>query len=380
MNPKLDFNEFKPSSLDEWKKRVQKELGDKPYEAIVWKDKNGLVLEPYLVGREHGSMDSEKNILSRSSQLAAQSWFVHQTISGTDLKEVNRLILQSLNGGVNSIGIDADILSSSDLDVVLNNVLFEFVAIHFRSENPLQLAKWFAEKAKAKNLDTKTLRGSVCATKNLNDNEQLALAKYAAQHFSLFKTCVFESISIHNAGGNVVDELRSALEKGKSLLQNLTASTVSIDDASAMIQFALSIGSSYFVEIAKLRAFRTLWADVVKSFRPQHDCSTNTFIYAETSSRTQDKEDANSNLLRATTQAMSAILGGANAVCVTPHDGDWNNENSLRLARNVQHLLIEESYLNEALNAAEGSYYIEEIERQLKERVWSVFGNTDGTD
>ncbi|MFN0033155.1 MAG: methylmalonyl-CoA mutase family protein [Flavobacteriales bacterium] len=368
----LDFDEFKPSSLDEWKKLVQKELGEKSYESIVWKDKNGLVLEPYLVASSQLPVTGEQ-ALAISHQPTAKSWLIHEIATGTDVKEVNRMVLQSLNGGVNSIGINIAISSREDLDVVMKDVLFEYIAVHLRGDkNPLALAQWLVERANEKGISTKTLQGSLffnAFDNSISDDEFLKLAHFSKEHFSLFKTLVVEVISLHQTGANAVEELSTALARGNDLLQRLTSSGISIDDASAMIQFSFSVGSSYFVEMAKLWAFRKLWAQVVEKYQPAHECSKQCFIYAGTSMLAQDKEDANSNLLRATTQAMSAILGGANAVCVTPHDGDLNNENSLRLARNVQHLLIEESYLNEALNAAEGSYYIEEIERQLTMRV-----------
>lgn len=376
MNPKLNFSEFPPSSMEEWKKLVQKELGEKPYDTLVWTDTNGLTIEPYLVASDNSNAPTAAADIKKNT---TGSWLINQAIRCNDLKEANRLILEALQGGANSIAIDADIDSKEDLQLVLKDVLIEYIAVHFRSDKPLQLITWYVELAQQKNLDTRTLRGSVIyqANQGIPENDELvALAKFSSVHFSLFKTVVVEAISLDMQGHNAVQQLTHALNKGNKVLEHLTEHGISIDDASAMLQFAFSIGSSYFVEIAKLKAFRIMWAAVVEQYKPAHACSTNTVVYAETSMSTQTKEDAHTNLLRGTTQAMSAILGGADAVGVTPYDASFaaQNENSLRLARNIQHLLMEESYLSAATHAAEGSYYIEEITKQLIEKNWKTLG------
>jgi methylmalonyl-CoA mutase len=140
-----------------------------------------------------------------------------------------------------------------------------------------------------------------------------------------------------------------------------------------MIQFNLAVGGSYFVEIAKFKAFRVLWKTIVEQYHPVHNCSTRCFIHASTSQYLRARVETNNNLLRGTTQAMSAIIGRVNSLEVMPHDENQHSEFSLRIARNIQHLLIGESYFSESINAAEGSYYITDVTNQLIEKAWELF-------
>jgi methylmalonyl-CoA mutase len=152
-------------------------------------------------------------------------------------------------------------------------------------------------------------------------------------------------------------------------------SGVAIDEASACMQFNFATGGSYFPQIAKLRAFRWMWKRVIEAYNPVHACSVNTFVHASTSRYLQTAKDKHNNLLRATTQTMSAYVGGANSVSVLPYNvgAEGVDESALRWARNIQQLLLEESYFGQFKSAADGSYNIEEHTGQLVHAAWKQF-------
>jgi methylmalonyl-CoA mutase len=197
--------------------------------------------------------------------------------------------------------------------------------------------------------------------------------------FPRYRVVVIDAVEVHELGGSVLQELSWALVAGHHTLARCIEAGIPIDEASALVQFNFAVSSSYFAEIAKLRAFRWCWKHIVQSYAPIHACSVGTHVHASTSRYLQTAKDFNNNLLRATTQAMSAMIGGADSIDVVPHTS-WqstHDENALRLARNIHQLLLEESYFSTFRNAADGAFYIEQLTDQLVKEGWKRFQNLD---
>lgn len=360
----LTFTEFPPTGYNDWKKMVQKELGEKPFTSISWENENGFDLEPLPEGN---------NKIVQVKIPAA--WEICQEISGSNANEVNRILLSCLSGGADSLGINFRIDSEATLEKVLKDIQVEIIATHFiHPDNPVELINWIINYCNGKNINTKSFRGSIHFSSIQPGKLSFEIFRQAATRFSLFKILNIDATYVHNAGGLPVHELAYALARGNEFLYELTNAGIPIDDASALIQFNFETGSSYFVEMTKYRAMRAMWATIIRQYKPSNECSETCFIYSSTSSFLQTAKDHYNNLLRATTQAMSAIAGGADSVVVVPvHGNDGSLEQSLRLARNIQHLLIEESYLREVRNVCEGSVYIEELTVKLVEQSWKLF-------
>jgi methylmalonyl-CoA mutase len=167
------------------------------------------------------------------------------------------------------------------------------------------------------------------------------------------------------------------LTHGNLYLQKLTERGLSAEQAAGILQFSIPVGKSYFLEIAKIRAFRLLWLNILKAWDVPLD-------YPVTEARFQAEsytDELYSNMIRATTMAMSAVLGGADRLTVVPYDAGREEQAAYpqafgrRIARNVQHLLKMESSFSEIPDPAAGSYYIEKLTQQLAERAWSAFQN-----
>jgi len=231
---------------------------------------------------------------------------------------------------------------------------------------------------KANGHDTKQINGSI-AFDAFSEKADLAsilsLATSAKSHYALFRVFAANADAWHNKGASPVVELAYAIAAGNEYLHLLTSNGFTVDEASAMIQFNFATGSSYFLEIAKYRAFRQLWALVVEQYQPAHECTKNAYVHASTSLYLQSAYDGYNNLLRATTQAASAIIGGADSVCVMPFDAAFAEagNSSNRWARNIQHLLREESYFDQLKDAGSGSYYIESLTAELGNQAWLLF-------
>lgn len=171
----------------------------------------------------------------------------------------------------------------------------------------------------------------------------------------------------HEAGGHAVQELGYAIAEGVERLAKLVEEGESVDDAARSLEFVFSIGSNYFFEIAKLRAARLLWAQAVSAFGPSDESSCFMRIHARTARANKSIYDPCTNLLRATTEALSAVIGGCQTLSVEPFGFDPE------VALNVQRILAEEVHLDCVADPAGGSYYIEALTDALAREAWKLF-------
>jgi methylmalonyl-CoA mutase len=190
----------------------------------------------------------------------------------------------------------------------------------------------------------------------------------------------FRVIGVHgkifaNSGSSIVQELAFSLAQGAEYLTQFTELGVNIDDVAKTIKFNFGIGNNYFMEIAKLRAARLLWAQIVKAYNPASDCAAKLIAHCETSRYNKTIYDPHVNMLRTQTEAMSAALGGAHSITVLPFNAIYEEPSNLseRVARNQQILLKEESYLDKVSDPAAGSYYIENLTASIVEQAWKLF-------
>lgn len=173
-----------------------------------------------------------------------------------------------------------------------------------------------------------------------------------------------------------MQELGFSLAAGVEYLDKLTDAGMSVDEVAPRIRFHFATGSKYFMEIAKLRAARYLWAHIVKAYKPACDCKCKMNIHAETSEWNKTIYDPNVNMLRTQTETMSAVLGGVDSFTVHPFDYVYEchpSELGERVARNQQLLLKEESHFGKIVDVAGGSYYIEELTQNIAEAAWKLF-------
>lgn len=172
---------------------------------------------------------------------------------------------------------------------------------------------------------------------------------------------------LHDAGATAVQELAWAIAEGVDRLASATAAGTDVDTAARDLAFVFAVGSTYFVEIAKLRAARMLWGTAVGAFAPTGPGSGAMRLHVRTARANKSVYDPYTNLLRVTTEAMSAAIGGADTLLVEPHGFDPH------LAINVQRILAEESHLDAVADPAAGSYYIESLTDALAREAWTVF-------
>jgi methylmalonyl-CoA mutase len=195
-----------------------------------------------------------------------------------------------------------------------------------------------------------------------------------------FSVIQIDGFSINQCGASAVQELGFVISKAKSALMKLMSNGLTIDEASACIHFKMGIGANYLVEISKFRSLKVLWANLIKAYEPMHNCSLNCQITAEVGWVNKSLKDPHTNLLRQTTEAMSAILGGIDRLIIHPYDVCSVNgcsELAQRMALNISNLLQNESYFASVFDALGGSYAIETITNELAIKSWDLFKKMD---
>ncbi|WP_179319534.1 methylmalonyl-CoA mutase subunit beta [Winogradskyella helgolandensis] len=363
------FNDFQPMSSKAWKQKIQVDLKGADYnDVLIWKTNEGINVKPFY------HADDFKT-LPEISKSKATDWKICQAITVTDAKTANSKALDAINRGAESLifNIESEIISIKDLfqDIDLTKTNVD-IKCNFLSkdyvENILDVTLSAVEESRV-NIHTDII-GHLVKTgnwhKNLNDDH------------SKFKTIVTSTnqISINlglyqNAGSTIVQQLAYGLAHANEYLNHLDKAIPSEAKQSLQVTFNLSVGSNYFFEIAKIRALRQLWTTLASEYDVNTDCR----IIATPSKRNTTIYDYNINMLRTTTECMSAILGGANVICNIPYDALFHKSNEFgeRISRNQLLVLKNESYFDKVNNPTDGSYYIESLTEQLAEKALILF-------
>jgi methylmalonyl-CoA mutase len=291
-------------------------------------------------------------------------WQIRQNFVAEDYKNTNLKIVKALENGMSALGIIIKHhISKEDFEVLLNNVYLNMISIHLVAENNLTAAiAAFKSFCEARNEATENLSGSFSVG---HIGDIATTIQLIAQYQKAFPAFKFITITSENTG--IVDELTHAF---KTAHQYFSESEIEKPLLATTIQFKVFVGTEYFFEIAKLRAYRVLWQKLLSLHQV---AQTPAFIQAEKSWLHNDDADAHKNILRHTTEAMSAAVGGCDVLCLQSIDTtqQLNNDFFNRIAVNIQHLLKEESHFDKVTDIAAGSYYIETITQQIVEKVWA---------
>ncbi len=391
------FAEFPAVPTAQWEEAITADLKGADYERkLVWRTGEGFNVRPYyraenLEGlRFLGSQAGEFPYVRGTH--AHNRWRVHQTVTVADASTANAEALQLLGSGVDSLGFHiakAD-FSAAELDTLLRDIHLPAVDLVFCGEKmgrfaDLVLAKlekegiakedariMFVIDPLVKNLSSK---GDFCSPDGKECFDRIAELLRKTKDYKHIRVINVSAQIFGNSGSTIVEELAFALSAGHDYLVRLTEAGLTVDEVARKMRFSFSVSSNYFLEIAKLRAARMLWANIVKGYNPEKNCAGKMLIHAETSRWNQTVYDPYVNMLRGTTEAMSAAIGGVYSLEVTPFDASFEapTEFSKRIARNVELLLKHESHFDQVVDPAGGSYYIENLTESIAAEAWKLF-------
>ena len=391
------FSEFPPVPTEKWEEAIIKDLKGADYDKkLVWHTIEGFNVKPYyraedLEGLEYLDSNPGQIPFTRGKHTADNVWDVRQDIHVQDPKEANRIALDAVERGATSLGLcTKQIASVDDMAVLLKGIYINAVKVNFMcSKDYLGLLKIYVEYAKKNGYDPKELEGSCdfdmfrYALKHgkfhRGEEGDIAAAKelveYAHEALPKFRVLGVSGNLLHNAGANIVQELGFSMAAANELVARLTDAGCKAHRVASRIQLNVGVGSTYFMEIAKIRAARLLWSKIVEQYKPECDCAYKLYINATTSSWNQSVYDPYVNMLRSTTEAMSSAVAGADSISVLPFDNAFKDADDFgyRIARNQQLLLKEESYLDKIVDPAAGSYYIENLTNKIAQGAWQHF-------
>ena len=355
------FEEFNPVSSKQWKQLIQYELKGADYnDTLVWESPEGIKVKPFY--------HYDEDIVKFDINTTKNAFTILQNIFVQDVKKSNERAFDTLNRGADSIRftIENDTVSVYDLmdKLPLKNTQY-FFYLPFLSIDFVNKINAFVTKNQAKCHIQIDPIGQLAKDGNWFDNldkdfEKLnTISNKISIPFLTINSGIYQ-----NAGANMVQQLAYNLAHVNEYFNR-------IQNINQAITIEVSVGTNYFFEIAKIRALRLLFKTLAKEYNHNLDCH----IIVTPTKRNKTLYDYNVNMLRTTTECMSAILGGANSIANLPYDSLYHKDNEFgdRIARNQLLILKHESYFDKVNNPADGAYYIENLTEQLAEKALLLF-------
>jgi len=390
------FTEFPPISTEEWEATINKDLKGADYEKkLVWRTDEGFNVRPYYRAENLNDIKYLDTLpgefpYTRGTKADNNHWEIVQEVEEADLAEANAIAVDALERGATTIAFNAaNIADAAGLETLLKGLDLAKTGVQFNHvKNFIELAKLFSEYLDKNNIDRAKVSGSINfdpLTYRLKHNKFYHSEKedmmQAVELLQLldgmreFKLINVNGIVLHNAGATIVQELGYTLALANEYIAFCTEQGIKPAKVASRIQLTLSVGSNYFMEIAKLRAARLLWSTMVEQYKPDCECGYKVRINTVASTWNKTTFDPYVNMLRSTTEGMSAVIGGTDALSLQPFDVTYkeSDEFSRRIARNVQVLLKEESFFDRVVDPAAGSYYIETLTNSIAEQAWKLF-------
>ena len=350
------LTDFDPVSAKAWKQKIQVDLKGAEYnETLISKTLEGIHIKPFY--------HNDDGIATTEIPGTPSGWNITQGVFIDDVKIANNIAIDALEKGAEAIIFTAKKpfnISSIFKDFPFSKATiyfdFSFLDLDFVKELSLYLTKHKAEFYL--NLDPVgklSKEGNWFKSQKEDFKALQSLSKTG-------NTISVDTTNYQNAGANMVQQLAYALAHANEYLNHQTTNSIT---------FKIATGTHYFFEIAKIRALRILYASLAK----EYNCSQTCHVIAQPSRRNKTVYDYNINMLRSTTEAMSSILGGANAVCNMPYDVLYHKSNEFgeRISRNQLLILKAESYFDVVSNPADGAYYIESVTQELASKALELF-------
>ena len=401
------FSEFPSVTTESWESQIRTDLKGKDYDKVlVWPSHEGIKVRPYYRNENLatlGFLDSLPGYFPyvRGNHKTGNNWLVRQDIVVSNFSAANKKALEILSKGVNSIGFvfnETIEPLKAQLHELFNGIDFTQTEVNFILNQP---ATYFWDTLSAYLRENKSLelKGSVnfdpigqfvfkgrfypIEADALNDLYGMLVS---ASDFPNLQLITVDGLTLNNSGANSIQEIAFVLAIGAEYLTRLTDLGLDAAFVAPRIRFNLGIGGNYFMELAKLRSVRMLWAQIVQAYNPKCNsipacnngechCCGKVHIHSKTSLWNKTIYDPYVNLLRSQTEAMSAALGGADSISLLPFNSVYEQPTdfSERIARNQQIILKEEAHFDKIADPAAGSYYIEMLTSALSEQAWDLF-------
>ena len=392
--------DFPPVSTEEWMAKITADLKGADFDKkLVWKTNEGFNVRPFYRANDIEDLKTTDLLPGEFPYVRGtktdNNWLIRQDVKVDDPAEANKKALDLLTKGVTSLGFK---LSKKDLGADYIATLLQGIPatvelnFHICVSRAAELVELLAAYFKAQGFDLAMLQGSVnfdpmnrmlLKGKDLEEpfiTERATTLLRAAEALPGYRVIGVNAVSLQDAGAHITQELGYALAWGTQYIEMMDQAGIDPAEAARRVKFNFGVGSNYFMEMAKFRAARMLWALIVDKYlegRPEdvRRAASKMHIHAETTTFNLTIFDANVNMLRTQTEAMSAVLAGVDSLTVLPYDTAYKTADdfSERIARNQQLLLKEESHFDKVVDPAAGSYYIETLTEAIAKQAWAIF-------
>lgn len=406
--------DFPIPTYDEWRKAVEKSLKGAPFSKLLTKTYENITLQPMYQQKDIENLAFTNTVPGQfpflrgtDDMVGETDWLVAQEMIHPIPSRVNEWLKNDLLKGVNAINLKLDeetklginmsenneygvsIFSLDDLETILKDTNFHNIPFIIQTGvSSVGMIAFISAYYKKHNYPLVELKGCIGAdplamlmkngslAKDVNSylDQMAEVLKWSKQNCPQLQTIFIDSAPIHNGGGNAIQELAFSLATATFYIRELQQRGLSIDEIAPSIRFSFSTGSNLFMELAKIRAARMLWSNIIDAFGGNED-SQKLSIHARTSHWTKTVYDPYVNMLRSTVEAFTAALGGVDSLHVSPFDEAFAlpNEFSRRIARNIHFIIKEEAQLNKTSDPAGGSWYVEHITAEISRSSWELF-------
>lgn len=415
------LDEFAPVAFEDWRKLVQTELKDAPFDKKMFTaTPEGIKLRPIYQRQDIASLPHVNSFpgfapFVRGAHAAGyvlQPWSISQEIAFSSAREFNHAARNSISRGLNALnmvldqatrdGHDPDwaspeqvgfgglsVATLDDLDHALDGINLETTSLFIRSgASAMPFAALLVALARKRKKTPTALRGCIemdplgvlAHQGKLPQSvegayrEMAALTRWATEHAPHLQTICVHSRAWHEAGANALQELAFTLATGVEYLRAANQRGLEVDLVAPRIRFAVTVGENFFMEIAKLRALRMLWSRVISAL-DGNESSQRLALHVRTSQWNKTVYDPYNNMLRATVEAFAGVLGGCDSMQVGAFDEVIRRPDdfSQRIARNTQLILQKECHLDHVIDPAGGSWFVESLTADLAQGAWNLF-------
>lgn len=403
-----------PNDLATWQVLVEKELRGKPPEALYWASPEGIDIKPLYTAADLSDAEHAASLPGmapfmrgpRASMYANRPWTIRQYAGFSTAEDSNRFYRDNLAAGQTGISVAFDLAThrgyDSDNPLVAGDVGMAGVAI-----DSVEDAKILFDGIPLDQMTVSmTMNGAVlpilanyivAAEEQGVPQEKLAgtiqndilkefmvrntyiyppehsmrivadIISYTADHMPRFNSISISGYHMQEAGANCVQELAFTIADGIEYVRAACDAGQEVDKFAPRLSFFFCIGMNFFMEIAKLRAARILWHEVMQQFGPENPASSMLRTHCQTSGVSLQEQDPYNNIVRTTIEAMAAVLGGTQSLHTNSFDEAiaLPTPFSARIARNTQSIIAEESQITRVVDPLGGSYYIESLTHSM---------------
>ena len=386
------FTEFDPVTRDKWLAATEASLRGRSIENLIQGSYEGIDIHPLTSAEDIAHVDTLPGQFpfargARAAGYLGAPWLIAQEIDIADPVEFNLELKEALANGQTAIVLrdSLRVESARDMQRALAGIDLRRYPLFIRGDGRSPLVFYrFIQTSLSKDI-FRELTGcvgydplaslAVTGAMPADAFERLAVIVEDAGKYALHLGSVsVDASAYHDAGANAVQELAIALASGVEYLRAPGAGGLNASLVAGKLHFQLGIGEDFFMEVAKFRALRLIWAQVMRAF--EGDATARELpVHARSGERNKTRRDPHVNMLRATSEALAAAIAGVDSLTLTPFDAPLGKPDafSRRIARNLQLILQEELQLTRLIDPAGGSWHVERLTDQLARAAWKQF-------